>query len=191
MDIKILENIISKDYQDRLENILLGNQFPLYLNSKNVDLDNKTAFTDKNAKFSLRLNHSFIHEGQLASDHWKLIEPLTIEIVKALNLPPKLSSCKLNINFPINHFLDTDYYPPHYDTTDKGVVAIYYVNDSDGDTLFMDSRREDGDEFKIIKSVTPKKGALVHFPENVLHTNRPPKQTPARCVINFNFLKDF
>lgn len=191
MDINLLENIVPKDYQDLLEKTFLGNQFPLFLNSKNVILDNKTAFSDKNAKFSLRLIHSFINEGQLASDHWKLIEPLTIEIVKALGLPPKLSSCKLNINFPVNHFSDTDYYPPHYDTTDSGIVAIYYVNDSDGDTLFMDSDKGDNDEFKIIKSITPKKGTLAYFPENVLHTNRPPKITPARCVINFNFLRDF
>ena len=191
MNINIIENIIPKDYQDHLERMLLGNQFPLFLNTKNVDLDNKTAFVDKHAKFSLRLNHSFIHEGQLVSEHWKLIEPLTIEIVKALELPPKLSSCKLNINFPINHFSDTDYYPPHYDTTDRGIVAVYYVNDSDGDTLFMESTKGGDDEFKIIKSVTPKKGALAYFPEDVLHTNKPPKVTPARCVINFNFLKDF
>jgi hypothetical protein len=191
MNINLLENIIPNDYQDHLEKVLLGNQLPLFLNSKNVDLDNKTAFTDKNAKFSFRLNHSFIEGGQLVSEHWKLIEPLTIEIVKALNIPPKLSSCKLNINFPVNHFLDTDYYPPHYDTTDKGIVAIYYVNNSDGDTLFMDSVKGEDDEFKIVKTLTPKKGALAYFPENVLHTNRPPQQTQARCVINFNFLKDF
>jgi len=161
------------------------------LNSKNVDLDNKTAFSDKNAKFSYRLNHSFIHEGQLVSDHWKLIEPLTIEIIKALNLPPKVASCKLNINFPVNHFADTDYYHPHFDTTDKGIVAVYYVNDSDGDTLFMESTKGGDDEFKIIKSITPKKGSLAYFPENVLHTNKPPKATQARCVINFNFLRDY
>jgi len=191
MNINTIENIIPKDYQDDLERVLLGNEFPLFLNSKNVNLDNKTAFTDKNAKFSLRLNHSFIHDGQLISGHWKLIEPLTIAIIKALNIPPKLSSCKLNINFPINHFLDSDYYPPHYDTTDKGIVAIYYVNDADGDTLFMNSIKDQNDEFKINKSVTPKKGTLVYFPENVLHTNKPPKNTQARGVINFNFLKDF
>lgn len=52
MNINTIENIIPKDYQDELERVLLGNEFPLFLNSKNVNLDNKTAFTDKNAKFS-------------------------------------------------------------------------------------------------------------------------------------------
>jgi len=191
MNINTIEDIVPKDYQDQLEKVLLGNTLPLFLNSKNVDLDDKTAFTDKNAKFSIRLNHTFIHEGQLVSEHWKLIEPLTIAIIKALNIPPKLSSCKLNINFPINHFSDSNYYPPHYDTTDKGIVAIYYVNDSDGETLFMDSVKGGNDEFKIIQTLTPKKGMLAYFPENVLHTNKPPQNTEARCVINFNFLKDF
>lgn len=190
MNIQIIENVIPKEQQDHIEKILLGNQFPLYLNSKSVHLDNKTAFSDKNTKESLRLNHSFIHEGQLVSEFWGIIEPLTVAIVKALNLPPKLSSCKLNINFPVNNFSDNDYYPPHYDTTDRGIVAVYYVNDSDGDTLFLESDKK-GDEFKIIQSCTPRKGTLAAFPETQLHANRPPKTTPARCVINFNFLRDF
>ena len=191
MSIQVIENVIPKDYQDYLEGFLLGNQFPLYLNSKSVLLDNKTAFADKNTKESLRLNHSFIHEGQLVSKHWKVIEQLTIEIVRALNLPPKLASCKLNVNFPVGNFSDSDYYPPHYDTTDKGLIAIYYVNDSDGDTLFFEGAKSDGAEFKIIQSFKPKKGTLVAFSESQLHANKPPKNTPARCVINFNFLKDF
>ena len=191
MSIQIIEDVIPKDQQDSLEKILLGNQFPLYLNSMSVYLDNKTAFSDKHTKESLRLNHSFIHEGQLISEHWKIVEPLTVAIVQALNLPPKLSSCKLNINFPVNNFSDEDYYPPHYDTTDKGIVAVYYVNDSDGDTLFLENTKSESDEFKIIQSCTPKKGTLVAFPENQLHANKPPKITPARCVINFNFLKEF
>jgi hypothetical protein len=39
---------------------------------------------------------------------------------------------------PLHHF------PAHYDTTDKAVVAIYYVNDSDGETLFFNKKDIDG-----------------------------------------------
>ena len=191
MNIRVIENVVPNDQQDYLENILLGNQFPLYINSKSVHLDNKTAFSDKHTKESLRLNHCFINDGQLVSEHWGLIEQLSIAVVRALNLPPKLSSCKLNVNFPVFNFSDSDYYPPHYDTTDKGVVAIYYVNNADGDTLFFESNKTEEDEFRLIKSYTPKKGTLVAFPESMLHANKPPKHTPARCVINFNFLKDY
>ncbi len=189
-NIHVVENIIPVDQQDALENKLLGNQFPLFLNTKSVHVDDETGFWDINTTESVRLNHCFVTEGKLVSNEWGLLESLALAIVNKIGIPPKMSSCKLNVNFPIADFSEKNYYPPHYDTSDKGIVAIYYVNDSDGDTLFMTNEKIDG-EYPIIYSFTPKKGALVYFPENQLHANRPPRATAARCVINFNFLQDF
>lgn len=74
-----------------------------------------------------------------------------------------------------------DYAKPH---TDFGPnvphwVVLYYVNDSDGDTVFFDNNNN------IIERVTPKKGRVVLFNGNILHSGGIPKSNP-RCVINFN-----
>lgn len=189
-NIHVIENIIPVEQQDLLEKQLLGNQFPLFLNTKSAHIDEETGFWDINTKESVRLNHCFVTEGKLVSNEWGLIESLALAIVNKIGIPPKMSSCKLNVNFPVVDFSENHYYPPHYDTADKGIVAVYYVNDSDGDTLFMSNEKKDG-AYPIIYSFTPKKGTLVYFPENQLHANKPPRNTPARCVINFNFLKEF
>ena len=190
MKFNVIENIIPTENQNLIEQKFLGANFPLFLNSRSVNLDEITAFSDPFTKDGFRLNHSFVHEGQLVSNDWGLIEPIAFALVQKIGLEPKIASCKLNLTFPNPEFEELDHFPAHYDTTDRAVVAIYYVNDSDGDTLFFNEKNSDG-IYTVSSSYTPKKGALVYFSESVLHANRPPIKSKARCVINFNFLLDF
>ena len=63
---------------------------------------------------------------------------------------------------------------------------VYYVNDSDGDTVLFN-------EFYNTKSVSinrriaPKKGRAVIFDSNRFHASSNPINTPTRFVINFTF----
>jgi hypothetical protein len=132
----------------------------------------------------------FIHQGQLVSNDWMLIESIALTLVNKLGLERKIASCKLNLTFPNPEFGEEDHFPAHYDTTDRAIIAIYYVNDSDGDTLFFKERNDRG-LYEIDKRLTPKKGSLAYFNESVLHANYPPRKSRARCIINFNFLLDF
>lgn len=184
---QIIKDIVPKKTQDELENYFLGNNFPLYLNRETVNIDDRTGFSDFFTKDGIVFNHYFIREGQLVSNDWTKIQPIAVEFVNKLNLPPKISSCKLNISFPNPLFNPNNYFPPHYDTPDKGIIAIYYVNDSDGDTLLFKNERMDG-VFPINDQFTPQKGSMIYFEHSILHANRPPINSPLRCVINFNFL---
>lgn len=190
MKFNVIENIVPPDIQDKVENRFLGPNFPLFLNTRSVNLDEKTAFSDPHTKDGCRFNHTFVHEGKLVSNDWSLIEPIALALVQKIGLEPKIASCKLNLTLPNPEFGKNDHFPAHYDTTDRAVVAIYYVNDSDGDTLFLGDKNDDG-IYPISHSFKPKKGTLVYFNESVLHANRPPLKMKARCVINFNFLLDF
>lgn len=60
-------------------------------------------------------------------------------------------------------------------------AAIYYVNETDGDTYFFDNDKN------LLETITPKKGRLVLFDGNTLHTSRHPKYAETRQVININF----
>ena len=69
------------------------------------------------------------------------------------------------------------------------LVCLYYVMDSDGDTVFFDKMCESDERpsFKdcnIIKSVTPKQGRVVLFNGRRYHANNLP-QKHLRSVINF------
>lgn len=186
----LIENIISEDLQEKIESYLLGNTFPLYLNPKTVNVDNQSGFGDKLSKDGYVLNHYFIREGQLVSeDAWKFIEPIAIAFIKRIGILPKITSCKLNVTFANPNHSFPNYFPPHYDTPDKAIVAIYYVNNADGDTILFKDQKEDGC-YIVDKSISPIKGSMLYFNQSTLHSNYSPKNTSLRCVVNFNFLLD-
>jgi hypothetical protein len=99
---------------------------------------------------------------------------------------------KANLTFPQLGFKKGMYKPLHVDIDNPNcITAIYYVNDSDGDTLFfkdVDSMQREND-FTVLKRIRPQKGSLVYFPSNILHSSEFPIESEKRCVINFNFIQ--
>jgi hypothetical protein len=69
------------------------------------------------------------------------------------------------------------------------ITAIYYVNDNDGDTYIFNEKYEQRTykELTVKKVVSPKKGRMVLFKGNHLHSGNYPIQDKPRIVINFNF----
>ena len=70
---------------------------------------------------------------------------------------------------------------PHVDMLSPHWVLLYYVNDSDGDTILYNKNKEE------IKRVSPKKGKAIFFDGSIYHSAGIPKNSH-RAVINFNFI---
>lgn len=80
---------------------------------------------------------------------------------------------------------DKSCYPtPHVDYDLNHNVLLYYVYDSDGDTLFFN---KENDKWNIVDRVTPKQGRFVLFPGDVYHSGQPPVDSEIRVVVNFDF----
>jgi hypothetical protein len=79
---------------------------------------------------------------------------------------------------------------PHVDGRDDHYVFLYYVNDSDGDTViynqeFVDKQYKQED-MTIFKQISPKAGSAIFFNGKYFHTYYSPQKNNIRCVINMN-----
>ena len=88
------------------------------------------------------------------------------------------------LQFPLN-LKDITIDTPHIDLDNrKHLVALYYVCDSDGDTVIYNERKE-SKSYTIKQKVTPKQGRMVLFDGSLYHTAEQPLNN-VRCVVNYN-----
>jgi len=165
----ILSNVMSQKLQDEIENTLLSVDFPWY---SLRDIKSPVLLERRNG-----FQHTFLDETIGINSPWfYLIE----EIAKAFNLSTLIRS-KAFLQIPLNN-LKSNTDKPHIDHNAGHITNLYFVKDSDGDTLIYENN-------KIIQSFTPKKGSIITFPSNTLHTPIQPKSN-TRCVINIITLKE-
>lgn len=98
----------------------------------------------------------------------------------------KISRIKFNIQPSVQ-----DQYTlyPHVDTAFDHLVFLYYVSDSDGDTILYNEKftgEKITTPLTIMKSITPKRGAAFVVNGKHFHSITPPKKTMLRGVINAN-----
>ena len=83
----------------------------------------------------------------------------------------------------------TEYAPPHVDNSDPKMYSmVYYLNDSDGDTVLFDKKVEQGFyDLNILHRSKPKKNKAIIFNSNRFHASSNPRETKIRNIINFVF----
>lgn len=171
--IKVFENLLSAELADEIENELLGGSHEWYLMG-NVTYDDAPGVDDVQAGF----NHSHIQYSQVTSK--RVFRYLTIPYTVIAKLDISVSN--------ITHGRAWLHYPSlkpgtfnsmHNDQTEPHISIIYYVNDSDGDTIFFDKE----DRETIIHRQTPKKNTAVIFSGDIPHCSSTPSKW--RSVFNF------
>ena len=186
-EIIVIDNIIDLNYQEQIKSILLGEinykdyEFPWYYTkdvtkSDSQDSQKRPAFTHGYVKLSgiviSEFHDIFLNLIKVCCHR---LQMTTVDVIQGrsfLQLPLTTKKGKV----------DT----PHIDTDDKHFVMLYYVVDSDGDTIIYNEKVE-SEEYTIKKSVTPKQGRVVLFDGGLYHTaEQPTKDT--RCVVNYNLV---
>jgi hypothetical protein len=183
--ITVIDNLFEEKYQNDIENLIINSELPLFYNKSTI-ADEERHKLEKNVLDLPQFTHSFLRDEQINSGFWPIFLPIAqilnakIEKLQTLNL----TRFKLNLNFLVANAKSNQYFPQHIDMGNKeGITIIYYVNNSDGDTLFFDQNK------KIIKRNTPKKGSIVMFDNQLIHAGQPPVKSPFRSVININWIK--
>ena len=77
---------------------------------------------------------------------------------------------------------------PHVDINEiPNITTIYYVSDSDGDTVIYNETQK-SDNYTVMDTITPKKNRLLIFDGSHYHTGHSPMKHQNRVLINSNFL---
>jgi len=178
IDLEIIDNCIPEFYQDYFEAICLGK-------TKGCEIETGLAWTAKyegtarrDGVSPLSFKHVLKSSAEL-SEHLVNFSTIPVSVVNKLGFGlNELIFARLFLTIPYN--TDLKYHDPHVDLNFPHTSLIYYVNDSDGDTVFFQP-----DYKTIYTSVTPKKGRCVVFNGLIPHSAGIPTAGP-RCIANFN-----
>ena len=96
------------------------------------------------------------------------------------------------LQLPLN-LKDRNIDTPHVDADIEHLVVLYYVNDSDGDTVIYENKFKGYDNVPLMtdlilkKRVSPKAGRVVIFNGSHWHTSYQPEHNN-RCIVNYNII---
>lgn len=190
----VFDNFITKQYQDQIEETLCNNSFPWYrepltVNTKTLPVVNFTGYN--NVVDSSQFIH-FLKNENTFSNFYYLITPIITQLEIKLKIPlfNKIVRAKANLLTQDRSNVGT-YHFPHRDMYDTGGARIqtllYYVNDSDGDTVLFNERDHIDNTLTERVRSTPRKGKAIFFDSEFLHTSTSPILSKERIVINILF----
>lgn len=207
----VLDNFLDPEQANAIERHFYGNQMQWYMtqNTSGVRKDEFLTVTEDhyhmykrkavNIKEGPQLNHYFFDKrGELGNTVpvSNYVIPVT-DLLKVLCMKSgidafKVVRIKANMKMQVTGFTEKNYNTPHKDEEDHHIVAIYYVNESDGDTrLFANKPGEEAgivvpDLSKPSASIRPKKNRLLIFNGETWHAASHPVKSQTRCVINMD-----
>ena len=197
LPVKILEieDVIPRSYQDQVEAETTSNTMAWF-------------FHEESARSASLFKTSFSGFSHMAY-HIKDANPV-MSPINSMLLPVLFMFCdKANIKFNTllrmrlglftKSMIDVVHHNPHVDFYEPHLTAVYYVNDSDGDTFVFNEtsddltlqqsvKHADENKFTIAGRVSPKKGKMMCFDGRHYHASMHPMQSTKRIAITFNFL---
>jgi hypothetical protein len=187
-DVVIIDQAVPPSIQDLLETCALGNKMN-WFRSKGATYDEGPRMifpTTPDVLEVQQFTHTIYELNKPASQLFPTILPVVTAI-------PYTIKQMIRIKMNLCVYAQTDnpdaHGMPHVDftaITEPLISAIYYVNDSTGDTLIFDQRLGQTAPLTVRARVAPKKGRLVVFDGALLHAGNTPRTNAPRININFN-----
>ena len=191
---KFIENIVTDKVMQRAQRIFLQDRFGWYYNesTSKPTLVDRTVLTDSHTKESVQFTHKLYTVDSFDSEYVEFV----MKIMQGLEEKEGIVCTKMlraKCNLLVQDALyGTDFYnTPHVDlvdTTDNNYSLIYYINDSDGDTvLFNEKFGEEFTDLTIAHRQTPKAGCALLFNSGTYHASTSPIVSASRVIINIVF----
>lgn len=186
-DVTIIDQAVPTSIQDLLENIALGDKISWLRNTGATYNEGiPQIFPVTPDSFDVQQFVHLIYEiKQPTSQLFHTILPVITAIPYTIK---QLHRIKMNMCVYAQTDNPNAHGMPHVDfaeTKEPLMSAIYYVNDSTGDTLIFDQRFGQKAPLTVKTRVTPKKGRLLVFDGGLLHAGNTPRTNAPRININF------
>ena len=190
-EILVIDDFVSLEYQEKIKKELMGldNNFPWYY------IEDITAAGDFDSQHRAGFGHQYVeldddYITEIVSSYHHLFTPMLSKACQYLKIPKaEVIQGRSFLQLPLKN-IDTSVVDlPHIDL-DPGyehAVVLYYVVDSDGDTIIYNEREKETPDgvYTIKERVTPKQGRAVLFDGWLMHTAEQPINN-VRCIVNYN-----
>lgn len=185
-DFKIIDDVIPKAYQDLIEQQLLGELVtPWYL------VNDISYSTHEFGLDNPGLVNVLFENGQIKNELYPLVLPMVHMSLEKVGIPfHSQLTARTFLQLPRGTTSTAN--NPHVDSRIPHTVCLYYVNDSEGDTVLYDQTIDTVDiadvqttQFTVKHRVTPRKGRVLIFNGKYYHSSSNPTNT-RRCIINFD-----
>jgi len=181
--VQVFENVLSPNAYDDFANVVNKEYIPWYFYEM---VHNTSSACDSNDISTHGFVHKFFDNNKVNSMYIFLLNPILEKL--SCHFDCSIIPVRMKMNMNLNIGRQVAPYP-HIDKIEAidnkyYKTAIYYINDSDGDTLFFDDAKN------IVCRQTPKKNTLVLFSGDLLHSAQLPIVSPKRLVVNINFILD-
>lgn len=187
LELIIIDDFIPTWMQDRLEKLTQNHSIKYEFLSFTSHIDNNNLNSEGD-----QFSNLILKDGQLkeyGADHFFLLPFLTACLKEGVIFDySQFLRAKVNILFKQESKSNTYINTPHIDIDPKihpyNLIGLYYINDSDGDTIIYEGR--DKNNLKIANKISPKKGRIILFDGSQYHSSSYPLKTDKRMVINYN-----
>jgi len=180
-DIIEVENFLPKLYEKEIfERVCAPENF----NWKYID---SISHINGEKTFPAFFNIIFQGRQNIKSEYFDLFYPLICSIPEKTGIQVN-HLLRLRLGLILKEPIKT-IHPPHIDYPgEEHYTALYYINESDGDTYIYNQVDGDRlDNFTIKKQIKPKKGKFAIFNGKHFHSSSSPEKYNSRFVLTINF----
>jgi hypothetical protein len=174
----IIQNILPKELEDEIYTVMTGTGFPWYWNAEQI-------VPETPDDHIFQLTHVFFLYKKVWSKYYNITnlmvgifaEKTGIKIKRIVRIKGNLIPNISHTSESLDNLIHPDVDPK---TPGNFISFIYYVMDSDGDTIILDD-----DKVTIVDRSPPVKGNCYWFDSKTYHRSTVPIDHKRRVVINF------
>lgn len=184
-DIVVIDNLLPAQHHNFLEYYFLRGDNKWYFQEDITYSEGQESEKRVNHYGFSNLIYDRGSKTSMDADFYNVL-PIVYKALEQVNLEvDAILRSRVFLQLPVN---TDDVTPnnPHVDLPIKHLVVLYYLTDSDGDTLIY-NETEKSEIYTIKQQVTPKKNRCVIFNGSLYHSSSRPTNNK-RCILNINLL---